>query len=176
MRSRQLLLLGLLRRESMHGYRLNEFIEHEMAICTDLKKPTAYFLLDKLQQAGWIVVSDEIQDSGRPPRRLYAITEAGEAAFQALMRDHLRELDLTRFNADVSLAFIDALPPQDSVPLLEERQAALALALAEVQAAPPHPGSFGFVIRQRLAHMQAEYDWLDSVIRELRASISEEQS
>ena len=47
---RQLLLLGLLRREDMHGYRLNEFIERDMAFCTDVKKPTAYYLLDKLAE------------------------------------------------------------------------------------------------------------------------------
>ena len=33
---RELLLLGFLRRENMHGYKLNEFIERDMAACTDL--------------------------------------------------------------------------------------------------------------------------------------------
>ncbi|MCS7072661.1 MAG: PadR family transcriptional regulator [Anaerolinea sp.] len=176
MRSRQLLLLGLLRRESMHGYRLNEFIEHELSICTDLKKSTAYFVLDKLAEAGWIAVTGEVQDGGRPPRRLYAITEAGEIAFQALLREHLRELDLARFTADAGFAFIDALEPSESIRLLEERRESLAAALAEARAAPPHPGALHFVIRQRLAHLQAEYDWLDSVIQELRAASHEEQS
>ncbi|MGQ9909169.1 MAG: PadR family transcriptional regulator [Candidatus Flexifilum sp.] len=176
MRSRQLLLLGLLRRESMHGYRLNEFIEHELSICTDLKKPTAYFLLDKLEQAGWIAVTEAIQDSGRPPRKMYAITPAGEAAFQALLRDHLRELDLSRFTADAGFAFIDALDPAESIDLLEARRAALAAALDEARAAPPHPGALNFVIRQRIAHLEAEYDWLESVIQELRASIHREDS
>ena len=32
---RELLLLGFLRREQAHGYRLNEFIEREMTACTD---------------------------------------------------------------------------------------------------------------------------------------------
>lgn len=176
MRSRQLLLLGLLRRESMHGYRLNEFIEHELSICTDLKKPTAYFLLDKLEQAGWIAVTEAIQDSGRPPRKMYAITAAGEAAFQTLLREHLRELDLSRFTADVGFAFIDALDPAESIPLLEERRAALAAALDEMGAAPPHPGALHFVIRQRIAHLQAEYDWLESVIQQLRASTPTEET
>ena len=49
---RELLLLGFLRREQAHGYRLNEFIEREMTACTDIKKPTAYFLLDKMAHEG----------------------------------------------------------------------------------------------------------------------------
>jgi hypothetical protein len=36
--NRQLLLLGLLRREEMHGYHINEFIEEKMHRCIDLKK------------------------------------------------------------------------------------------------------------------------------------------
>jgi len=52
---RQLLLLGLLRRQEMHGYQLNEFIEEKMHFCIDLKKPTAYYLLDKLAQEGLLI-------------------------------------------------------------------------------------------------------------------------
>ena len=45
---RELLLLGVLRQGEMHGYQLHDFIERSLAFCTDLKKPTAYFLLDKM--------------------------------------------------------------------------------------------------------------------------------
>jgi DNA-binding PadR family transcriptional regulator len=58
---RQLLLLGLLRRQEMHGYQLNEFIEEKMHSCIDLKKPTAYYLLDKLAQAVLMSVKQTVQ-------------------------------------------------------------------------------------------------------------------
>ena len=54
MDERTLLLLGMLRIESQHGYQLNEFIEHNLARVTDMKKPTAYALLDRLEQSGAI--------------------------------------------------------------------------------------------------------------------------
>jgi len=57
--NRELLLLGLLRQSEMHGYKIIEFIERDLAICTDLKKPTAYFLLDKMAQNGWISWMEE---------------------------------------------------------------------------------------------------------------------
>ena len=67
---RQLLLLGLLRREEMHGYQINEFIEEKMHFCIDLKKPTAYYILDKLAQQKYVAVERE-QAGNRPPRRSY---------------------------------------------------------------------------------------------------------
>ena len=88
---RELLLLGFLRREQAHGYRLNEFIEREMAACTDIKKPTAYFLLDKMAQQGWITMR-ETREGNRPPRRVYRLTAKGEAQYQKLLRENLGKL------------------------------------------------------------------------------------
>lgn len=56
---RELLLLGLLRRQDLHGYRLMDFIENNLGACTDLKKPTVYFLLEKMANQGWISASQE---------------------------------------------------------------------------------------------------------------------
>ena len=43
-------------------------------MCSDLKKPTAFFLLDKMAQNGWISWTEE-QEGNRPPRRNYQITD-----------------------------------------------------------------------------------------------------
>lgn len=52
---RKLLLLGILRQQEMHGYQLYEFIERDLAACTNLTKPTAYYLLNKMAEDNWIV-------------------------------------------------------------------------------------------------------------------------
>ena len=82
---RELLLLGLLRQSGMHGYRIVEFIERDLAVCTDLKKSNAYFLLDKMAQGGLVTWAEE-REGNRPPRRTYQITPAGETQFQKLLR------------------------------------------------------------------------------------------
>ena len=109
---RELLLLGLLRQSGMHGYKIIEFIERDLAICTDLKKPTAYFLLDKLAQNGWISWSEE-REGNRPPRRIYAITAEGEAQFQQLLRANLGQYEPLKFTSDIALAFANELPPAE---------------------------------------------------------------
>lgn len=168
---RELLLLGLLRRSDMHGYQLHEFIERDLAICTDLKKPTAYFLLDKLTRLGWIGQHEE-REGNRPPRRVYHITAEGEIQFQRLLRENLSQPSMTRFGGDIGLIFADSLAAADVVALLERRRGVLAADLAAAQAAPVHAGALHLVIEHRIVHLESELGWLDTVIARFTAAAS----
>jgi DNA-binding PadR family transcriptional regulator len=160
---RELLLLGLLRQEEMHGYRLHEFIERDLALCTDLKKPTAYFLLEKMEKAGWVMRQQQ-QEGGRPPRQVYQITPEGEAQFQSLLRERLAAYQPTRFVADIALAYADALEPQEVLPLLEKRRQAMLVELEAVRATPKHQGSLQLIIEHQIIHLESELRWFDQVI------------
>ena len=163
---RQLLLLGLLRRQKMHGYQLHEFINDTMASCIDLKKPTAYYLLNKIAEAGWVVEMEE-QDGGRPVRRVYHLTAEGEAAFQRLLRENLAAHHDAQFGGDVGIAFLDELEPGEALALLARRRAALAEKLAAVQQAPDHKGTLQLVIEHQVRHLAAELDWTDEIMARL---------
>ena len=158
---RELLLLGLLRRGDMHGYQLHEFIDRNLAFCTDLKKPTAYHLLSKMADAGWIIEA-EVESDG-----VYQITEAGEAVFQRLIRANLSEFHAATFTDDIGLAFVDALDPAETIQLLAQRRAALAADLDAIHATPVHTGSLQLVVEHQARHLTSELDWLDEVIRRL---------
>ena len=160
---RELLLLGFLRREQAHGYRLNEFIEREMTACTDIKKPTAYFLLDKMAKQGWITTR-ETREGNRPPRRVYRLTAKGEAQYQKLLRENLGSFIPAKFPGDVGLAYADDLDPQEVLPLLAERRTALVAQLEEARQVPQHAGSLQLLVDHQLLHLEAELDWLDEVI------------
>lgn len=160
---RELLLLGFLRRENMHGYRLNEFIERDMAACSDLKKPTAYFLLDKMAKLGWISMR-ETREGNRPPRRVYRVTAKGEAEYQAMLRENLAAFIETKFPGDIGLAFADDLGASDVLPLLAERRAALAAKQTAINAVPEHAGSLQLIVDHQKFHLEAELRWLDQVI------------
>ena len=45
---RELLLLGLLRSQDMHGYQLHEAIDSHLGMVVQLTKPTAYGLLSNM--------------------------------------------------------------------------------------------------------------------------------
>jgi DNA-binding PadR family transcriptional regulator len=160
---RELLLLGFLRRENMHGYKLNEFIERDMAACTDLKKPTAYFLLDKMAKQGWISMR-ETREGNRPPRRVYRVTAKGEAEYQKMLRENLAAFIATKFPGDVGLGFADDLAASDVLPLLAERRTALIAKVDELNAVPEHSGSLQLIVSHQQFHLEAELRWLDQVI------------
>jgi DNA-binding PadR family transcriptional regulator len=166
MMDRELLLLGLLHHKDMHGYQLHEFINQSMASCTDLKKPTAYYLLDKMAAAGWITQTEE-QAGNRPPRRVYTLTEEGEVAFQRLLRENLETHSPAYFTGDIGLAFLDAISPAEAHKLLSNRRETLAEHLAAVQHVPPHAGSMQLVIDHLQHHLTLELEWLDEVIHRI---------
>lgn len=163
---RELLLLGLLRNEDMHGYRLAEFIAHDMAFCTDLKKPTAYHLLQKMAADGLIDESAE-QEGNRPARTVYRITAAGEARFQTLLRENLRHYQSIHFAGDIGLAFIDALPQDEAHDLLRQRHAAITAEiehLSSVAGQTHTDGGLALVFDHYLHHLRSESAWLVAVL------------
>jgi DNA-binding PadR family transcriptional regulator len=164
---RELLLLGFLRREQAHGYRLNEFIEREMTACTDIKKPTAYFLLNRMAKQGWITMH-ETREGNRPPRRVYRLTARGEEQYQKLLRENLGSFIPSKFPGDVGLAYADDLDPQEILPLLAQRRIALGAHLDETRQVPEHAGSLQLLIDHQIRHLEAELNWLDEVIAKFK--------
>jgi len=166
MTTRELLFLGLLRHQKMHGYQLNEFIQQDLAVCTDIKKPTAYYLLNKMKERGWITQSSE-QIGNRPLRRVYQITPTGETVFQSMLRESMQQYTPTYIEDDIPLAFLDELTPKESSTLLETRKDQLLAELEIMQNTPVHPGTVQWMLEHRLRHLETELVWMDEVLSRL---------
>jgi DNA-binding PadR family transcriptional regulator len=162
----KLLLLGLLRRQEMHGYQLVEYIEKAMATCTDLKKPGAYYLLNRMAQDGWIEERTE-QEGNRPPRRVFRLTPLGEQAFLRLERESLAGYQPPVSPYDLGVGFYDELDPLEARALLEQRRAAVARTLDEARSAPAHPGSIGWLVERQVYLLQADLAWTDELLARL---------
>lgn len=165
----KLLLLGLLRHQEMYGYQLYEFLDNNLGMCVQLKKPTAYKLLGQMADAGWIASREE-QEGNRPTRRVYVITAAGETVFQTMLRESLVAYHATEFVNDISMMFLDVLPVQEALPLLEARRAAVYGLLQEVETYPRHRGSVQLMIEHQRRHYATEVAWLDDVIQQVRSN------
>ena len=167
---RALLLLGILRGQSQHGYQINELIERDLAHVTDMKKPTAYALLDRLEQSGAVSVHTE-REGARPPRKVYAITPAGEARFLELLRANLAEADRVASAGDVGLMFLDALPREEGLELLRSRLARLDAQITLYEQSPHHGLGLGvdLTVERQLALLRADRLWLASALERLAA-------
>lgn len=163
---RELLLLGLLRQQEMHGYLLSEFLDLHLGLFFDLKKATAYNLLRKMKASGW-VRSREEQEGNRPTRHVYAITPEGEALFQGLLRKSLAEYRPAVFPGNVPVLFLHALPPEERRGLLKKREEALGGYLDALEAHPEHGGHP--LLQHKREVLQAEQAWLLDLISECRS-------
>lgn len=169
---RHLLLLGLIKVQARHGYELTDFIDRNLCRVTDMKKATAYFLLDRLADLGLVSVRQE-QEGNRPPRRVFAITPAGEAAFADLLAETLGGSEAMASPADIALMFYEHLPPAQARAALARRLAGVRRRLAETQEAQ---ASHQTVESVRLAlehiavHLRAEAAWLEQLLAQAEAA------
>ncbi|MGB9672805.1 MAG: PadR family transcriptional regulator [Anaerolineales bacterium] len=166
MDNQKLLLLGLLRHQKMHGYQLFEFIERNLATCTDIKKPTAYFLLHQMENDGWVRI-EHAQEGNRPPRKIFVLTEAGERAFWQLLTKNLSHYFTVAFPTDIGLAFLDQLKPSEAIQLLQIRKQSLFEALERIKVIPIHSGSTQLLIDHQKAFLEFELNWLEALLDSL---------
>ncbi|RRR75509.1 MAG: PadR family transcriptional regulator [Candidatus Viridilinea halotolerans] len=161
---RHLLLLGLLRHQEMHGYQINEFIDQQMDFCVDLKRSTAYYILDKLCRDGYVRL--EIERAGnRPERRVYHITPAGEAHFQALLRENLATYRPPVYVEDVGTIFQSQLPPDELAELLRSRRDQIIAHQAQLELLRSKlPPNHDAVIEHHLLHIAVELTWVDRLL------------
>jgi DNA-binding PadR family transcriptional regulator len=172
---RQLLLLGLLRAQKMHGYQLNEFLERSYDFVTDLKPSTAYYLLDKLATEGYVQVQVE-QVGNRPPRRVYELTPAGEARFLELLRANLAGRTAPIYADEIGLSFMNELPKVEVRNSLAEKRQLLRADLnrltgIEVTLRSGGSAQVYLAADHHLTLLRAELTWLDNLLERLNKDI-----
>ena len=166
---KKLLLLGLLLSHGMHGYQLNEMLQHNPSTPISLKKSNAYKLLNDMEKDGWVTHIKE-QDGNRPQRRVYSVTEKGEATFFDLLRKNLSSYPAPEFPSVVGLDFLSLLPAEEAATLLETRLRHIKLKFQELD-------DLEIDIRQN--HLASEYlhryyeneiEWLTGIINRMRTA------
>lgn len=159
---RELLLLGLLSREGMHGYQLNEYIDRQMAFCVDLKRSTVYYVLDKLCQEGSVI--EEIEREGnRPERRTYRITPSGHERFLELLRTNLAGYRSSRYSDDLGVIFQHYLSPAEIETHLQAKRAAIIMHREELTLLRTRmpDDRHRAVVDHHLLHLDADLRWID---------------
>jgi DNA-binding PadR family transcriptional regulator len=168
MKDKKLVILNLLRQKEMHGYQLAESLKSYTGLATGLKRSSIYDLLNRMAMDGWIGYREE-REGNRPTRRVYAITNAGETAFQNLLRERLGEYPMPELPAVASLGLLHHLPTEEAVALLQARRIRVEEIIREMDAVVQEGQSD--LVRLGEIYMQnfltTEVAWLDEVIRSL---------
>lgn len=166
--SRELLILGLLRGWDTHVYQLTDFLEKRLAYLVNLKKPTAYALLERLRKHGRVTVTTE-REGNRPERRVYKVTPEGETYFLELLRENLGSFTEPRFPDAIGLYFLQALPPDEVQALLHQRLDVIERRLAEYgPKVEQHRGVAAYpVLGHYVAHLETDRAWLLGLLERL---------
>ncbi|MBV8720303.1 MAG: PadR family transcriptional regulator [Chloroflexi bacterium] len=124
---KQLMLLGLLLRGPLHGYELHRIARAHGELYSDLGKANVYYLLDRLARDDYVSVRAEPGARGaRGERLVYALTQRGHGHFQELLRATLRSFEPAHTGVDVAVVFLQRLPVEEAIALLEERREVVA--------------------------------------------------
>jgi DNA-binding PadR family transcriptional regulator len=97
--------LGLLRRHGpQHGYQLKKLIEEQLADFAEIKLPSLYYHLARLEKA-MLVSAGKGRRDNRPEKTVFAITKEGDDAFAALLEAALASDYRPVFALDAGLYF-----------------------------------------------------------------------
>jgi DNA-binding PadR family transcriptional regulator len=168
----ELAILGLMAEGPRHGYQVEQDIAARgMRDWTEIGFSSIYYVLNKLEAAGWLESRPAVPaPPGKrgPARKIYALTEAGRAAYRTAVHQRLARPRPRSADFALALANLPAVPPDEAHAAIESQRAALAERLLQVQtkqkrdqqaavSLPPHVEA---LFSYSTAQMAAELDWL----------------
>jgi DNA-binding PadR family transcriptional regulator len=172
-------VLGLLAEEPLHGYELIErFRSRALGRWTEVGRASVYQSLKRLEDAGLVEGRGE-PGAGGPDRRVYRITRPGRDRLHTGLVERYRQEAGYRSDAAAALGQVHALPPAEAREALAAREEALrALATGAASdrarlasaAGPANAVARSMLdLQERLA--RSELEWLRGLRRELEDAV-----
>jgi hypothetical protein len=101
-------------------------------------------------------------------RRVYTVTEEGEAAFYRLLRKNLASCPSPEFPGVVGLDFVYALPAEEVVTLLEQRHQGIEARFRKLDDVSVEIRESHLAVEYLHHYYATELQWLADVINRLR--------
>jgi len=175
MSATRLLILGVLRfKQPVHGYDVRRELESWQAErWANIAYGSIYFALNKMAEEGLLEVVAADQAAKGPARTTYAVTAAGEAEFQRLLREYWWEAKTVIDPFQVALAFIHELPRDEALAVLRHRIDGARSKVAELEilirskseaGAPPQVAEN---LRLAAYHIEAFIRWAEEAVAKI---------
>ena len=165
--TKKLLLLGLLRRQKLHGYGLVEYLQEHTTGGAAIGKSNAYRLLKELQRDGMICSATE-REGNLPERHVFEVTPGGEVFFQEGVLQELAR-DATADQPGIAvLNYLEELDPSAAADQLQLRRNLVAAREAELANVPDKVRHLHPALDLGLRLAAVELEWLDEKLFQLR--------
>lgn len=160
----QEVLLALLAAEPSYGYQLRARLQLALGpLAESLNAGQVYVTLGRLEKSG-LLSSERVEQSERPDRRAYALTESGRARVGEWLADTSWPKPAP---ADFHLKLVAAAAARlaDPVRLVDAQRHAVLASLAEAQRAAlaePEGSVAGLLLEGVVLRLQADVRWLEA--------------
>jgi DNA-binding PadR family transcriptional regulator len=160
----RIIILGFLHYRDLHGYEVKKLIEKWMPGYWSINYGSIYPELQKLEREGCIEGRrEEIQ--GKPPRKIYTITDEGKKEFKKIMKEGLEREPIVKDEFNLLAAFFDHLGEEEVKAYLRKRkelhEKALKYAIDEEKATRGEGNKYlHSLIGRTIYHFKAELEWL----------------
>lgn len=180
-----LYILGLLLRFGpQHGYQIKKLLEEQLEDFTQIKLPTVYYHLEKMELAGLITAHRDKQGV-RPEKTVYRINDAGADKFQELLMQTLQIKYRPTFDIDGSFYFSDCLERTDLIQSLEHHIEALKQTLHKLEQhrketisyiPKAYQTSAQIIFEHHLVHYKAELSWAEQSCNMLKEAATHDKN
>jgi len=164
----ELALLGFLRHQPKHGYAIHHELSNPagLGLVWQIKLSQLYAFLGKLEEAGYISATTELQEN-RPARKLFQLTDEGRQVFLAWAQSPVRHGRSLRLEFLVKLYFARAEGAEAAARLLAAQREQCRTWLAKARESAHKEMETGhryssLVHQFRQGQVEAMLAWLDT--------------
>jgi len=156
-------LLALLAQGPAHGYELKQALEQRFGtVLPPLNAGQIYTTLSRLERDG-LVDDDAVAQNGRPNKRVYRLTDAGQAELRSWVQDSTPQ---TRLKDDffIKLVLARAAGIAEPLELIAKQRGAYLQALRaldDVAAQADGDVTAALLVEGAALHLEADLKWLD---------------
>lgn len=162
----ELILLGILQEEKLHGYQLKQRADKILAGLTEISYGTLYPKLKKLELQGYVSSKTLFSDGGQE-KTTYQITEEGKTYFLTLMK----RLPSGRFLRDWSqfllkVLFLKHLDSEARIDLVNNIYRIIKIEIEECKQllAENDFDKFGnALIKKKITDLQTNIEWINTL-------------
>jgi DNA-binding PadR family transcriptional regulator len=172
MTKNELVVLGLLNQEPMHGYQIYHEIEkRNMETWAQVNLASIYNTLDRLRK-GKMVQAKKEKPGRMPEREVFHITEKGKQMLSALVEEAICDSRMPENNFCVGVAFLFGLSKKKALECLKIRKKNLKRIeehLKKLKKDFEHqlPFNWKFILSHGIDHLRMETGMLDDLKRQI---------
>lgn len=165
-----LIVLGMLKRESLSAYDIQKLVEYRnISKWVKISTPSIYKKVIQLEEKG-LIKSSTVKEGKMPEKAIYSLTEAGTKEFEKLMREIA--LQPIHFFLDFNAVIVNlsSLPPEEQRACLESIESNVKILktyleenIREKESAPDIPETGMAVLQQQYILTQAIETWIISL-------------